>query len=83
MEIDNYFKDTVEENMSQKFRFKNINEKKKLFPCRIEENELTNRKHKKVCTTLNISYLAFSLTGCISISSFASLLGIAIGIKSS
>ena len=57
--------------------------KRNYFLVEIEENELTNRKHKKVCTTLNISYLAFSLTGCISISSFASLLGIAIGIKSS
>ena len=57
--------------------------KRNYFLVEIEENELTSRKHKKVCTTLNISYLAFSLTGCISISSFASLLGIAIGIKSS
>ena len=57
--------------------------KRNYFLVEIEENELMSRKHKKVCTTLNISYLAFSLTGCISISSFASLLSIAKGIKSS
>ena len=57
--------------------------KRNYFLVEIEENELMSRKHKKVCTTLNISYLTFSLTGCISIPSFASLLGIAIGIKSS
>ena len=57
--------------------------KRNYFLVEIEENELMSRKHKKVCTTLNISYLAFSLTGCISIPSFPSLLGIAIGIKSS
>ena len=57
--------------------------KRNYFLVEIEENELMSRKHKKVCTTLNISYLAFSLTGCISIPSFASLLGIAKGIKSS
>ena len=57
--------------------------KRNYFLVEIEKNELMSRKHKKVCATLNISYLAFSLTGCISIPSFASLLGIAIGIKSS
>ena len=57
--------------------------KRNYFLVEIEENESMSRKHKKVCTTLNISYLAFSLTGCISIPSFASLLGIAKGIKSS
>ena len=57
--------------------------KRNYFLVEIEENELMSRKHKKVCTTLNISYLAFSLTGCISIPFFASLLGIAKWIKSS
>ena len=45
-----------------------------------------SRKHKKVCTTLNyienFVVLASIITGCISISAFASLLGIAIGITS-
>ena len=46
-----------------------------------------SRKHKKFCTTLNyienFLMLASTITGCISISSFASLLGIPRGITSS
>ena len=45
-----------------------------------------SRKHKKVCTTLNyiehFLILASTITGCISISAFASLLDISIGITS-
>ena len=45
------------------------------------------RKDKKICTTLNyVEYfliLASTVTGCISCSRFASLLGISIGITSS
>ena len=48
---------------------------------------MKNRKHKKVCTTLNyiehFLILASTITGCISISAFASLIGIPIGITSS
>ena len=44
-------------------------------------------KHKNVCTTLNyiehVFILASSISGCISISAFASLFGIRIGITSS
>ena len=36
---------------------------------------------KSVCTTLN--FIAFTVTGCISISAFAYLVGITIGITSS
>ena len=46
-----------------------------------------SRKHKKVSTTLNyiehFLILASTITGCISISAFASLLGVSIGITSS
>ena len=46
-----------------------------------------SRKHKKVCTRLNyIEYfliLASTITGCISVFDFASLIGILIGITSS
>ena len=45
------------------------------------------KKYKKVCTTLSyiehLLILTAAVTGCILISTFASLLGIAIGIKSS
>ena len=57
------------------------------FLKEIEQNELMSKKHKKVCTTLNYTdhflILASSITGCISISAFASLMGIPIGITSS
>ena len=46
-----------------------------------------SKKHKKVCRTLNyiehFLTLASAVNGCISISAFASLLGIPIGITSS
>ena len=65
--------------MSQEFRFKNIDETRK--------NELMSRKHKKVCTTLSyfehFLILASTITGCISVSAFACMLDIPIGITSS
>ena len=66
---------------------KKINETRNYFLKEIEQNELMSRKHKKVCTTLNyiehFLILASEITGCISISTFASLLGFYIGIMSS
>ena len=73
--------------MSQVFRFKNIGETKNYFLEQIKQNELMSRKHKKVCTTVNyvehFLILASAITGCISISAFASLLAIPIRITSS
>ena len=66
---------------------KNINEIRNYFLQEIEKNELKIRKHKNVHTTLNYMehflVLAFTMTGCISISAFASLLVILTGIMSS
>ena len=74
----------IEENISQELRFKNIDETRKYFLEEIEQNELISGKHKKVCTTLNyielLVVLASTITGCIAISAFASLLGIPIEI---
>ena len=46
-----------------------------------------SRKHKKVCSTLNyieqFLILASTITGCISVVDFASLIGILLGITSS
>ena len=73
--------------MSQEFRLKNIDETRNVFLEEIEKNELMSRKHKKVCTTLNyiehFLILASTITECVSISAFASLLGIVIGNTSS
>ena len=72
--------------MSQEFRLKNKDETRNYFLEEIEQNDLMRRKHKKICTTLNyiehFLILPSTITGCISISAFASLLGIPIGIRS-
>ena len=77
----------VEENISQEFRLKNVDETRNYFLEEIKQNELMSKKHKKVCTTLNyiehFLILASTITGCVSISAFASLIGIPIGITSS
>ena len=53
----------------------------------MKQNELMSKKHKKVCTTLNyiehFLILASTITGCISIPAFTSVISIAIGITSS
>ena len=41
----------VEENISQEFRLKNIDETRNYFLEEIEQNELMSGKHKKVCKT--------------------------------
>ena len=43
----------VEENISQEFRLKTIDETRNYFLEEIKQNELMSKKHKKVCTTLN------------------------------
>ena len=43
----------VEENLSQEFRLKIIDETRSHFLKEIEQNESMSRKHRKVCTTLN------------------------------
>ena len=77
----------VEEKIRQEFRFKNIDATRNYFLEEIEQNELMSRKHKKVCTTLSyiehFLILASTITGCISISAFASLLVVPIGNTSS
>ena len=42
-----------EENISQQFRLKNIEEIKIYFIREIDQNELMTKKHKKLCKTLN------------------------------
>ena len=68
----NYFENRVEENKSQEFISKNIDETRNYFLEEIEQNELMSTKHGKVSTTLNyVEYfliLTSKITGCISIS---------------
>ena len=64
-----------------------MNEIRNYLTEEINRNELMSKKHKKVCRVLN--YIDHTLiviptiTGCISISAFASLVGIPMGITSS
>ena len=77
----------VEENISQEFRLKNIDETRNYLIEEINRNELMSKKHEKVCKTPNyiehFYVLASTITGCVSISAFASSVGIPIGITSS
>ena len=74
-----------EENISQEFRLKNIEETKYYFIKEINQSELMSKKHKKVSTILNyieqFLILVSVITGCASISTFAFLVGIPIRIK--
>ena len=76
-----------EENVSQEFRMKNIDETKNYLIKNINRNEMICKKHKKVCITLNyienFLVLASTVAGCVSISAFASLVAILIEITSS
>ena len=77
----------VKENISQEFRWKNIDETRNYFLEEIKQNELMGKKHKNVYTTLNYIQdflsLASTKAGCISISAFPPLIGIPTGITSS
>ena len=72
--------------MGQEFRLNNTYETRNYFLEEIEQHELMSRMHKKGSTTLNYTErfltLASTIAACISISAFASSLGIPIGITS-
>ena len=76
-----------EKNINQEFRLKKIDEIRNYLIEEINQNKLMSKKHKKVCRVLN--YIDHSLivistiTGYVSLSAFASLVGIPIGITSS
>ena len=59
----------VEENISQEFRLKVIDETRNYFVREIEQSELIIKNNKKVCTTLNYTehflVLISTFTGCI------------------
>ena len=76
-----------EENISQEFRLKNIEEIKNYFIKLVNQNKLVSKKHKKVCTVWNyikhLLTLASVNTGYVFISVFVSFVGISIGVTSS
>ena len=64
-----------------------IDETRNYFIEEVDQDELTSKKHKMACTTLNniadLVILASAVTVCVSISAFATLVSIPIGIMSS
>ena len=77
----------VEEKISEELRLKSMDETRNYLIEEINRNELMSKKYEKIGTTLNyIEYfliLASTITGCVSIYGFASLIAIPIGITSS
>ena len=69
------------ENISQQFRLKNIEEIKNYFIKEIDQNEMMRKRHKNLFTILK--YIEYFVISAFSISAFASLLGIIIGITCS
>ena len=76
-----------EENISQKCRLGNIDERRRCFIEELNQNELMSKKHKKFFEILNyiehLLVLVSIVTGCVSISVFLSLVGIPIVITRS
>ena len=80
-----------EENMNKEFRLTKIDGVKNYLIEEINRNELMSKKHEKDCRVLSyidhsfilINQLISTVTECVSISAFASLVGVPIGIISS
>ena len=84
MKIYNCFKNMVEENISQEFRLKNIDETRNYLIEEINQTELMSKKHKAFLNYIeHFLILGSTITGCVSISAFASSVGIPIGITGS
>ena len=77
----------VQRNIRQVFRLKNVDETRIYLTEEINRNELMSKKRKKICATLNYNedflILGSTITGCISISALAFLVGIPIRTASS
>lgn len=74
----------IDENISQELRLKKIDKEKNSFSEEIHQNYWMSKKRKKVCACLSYVELVLAsvITGCVSISAFASLIGIPIDIES-
>ena len=67
----------TEEKISQEFRLKNIDEIKNYFIIEIKWNKMISKKNKKVLNYIEqLLILVPTVTECVSISTFASLIGI-------
>ena len=76
----------IEENTTQEFPLKNKDEERNHFIEEMNQNDLINEKHKIICTTSDYIepwlILVSGITGCVSVSAFASLVGILLSIAS-
>ena len=76
-----------EVNIGQKFKLKNVDETRNYVIEEMNWNELMCKKQKKVCANLiyieHFLILALTITRCISVSPFTSLVDILIEITSS
>ena len=76
----------TEENVTRGCRLKNIEEIRHYFIEEINQKKLMIKKLKKVCRVLNyIEYLlilVLTVTGCVSVSAFASLVGFPVSVTS-
>ena len=75
------------EKASLEFRWKKVDETRNYLLDEIKHNDLMSQKYKKTCNYLNyvehLLILASTTTGCVSISAFASLGCVPVGITSS
>ena len=72
-----------DENINEELRLKKIDKIRNYLIEEINRNESMSKKHKKVCRVLNYILKHPTITGSVSISAFASLVGTLIGIASS
>ena len=77
----------AEENISEEFRLKSIDETRYFLIEKLNRSELMSEKHNNICATVNYIenclILGSTITGCVSIFAFAYLVGIPIVITSS
>ena len=73
----------TKESISQEFRLKNIDERRNYFIEEINQIEVINKNRRKVCAVFNyidqLLVLVSTVTGCVFISAFASLVNIPAG----
>ena len=73
--------------VSLEFRLRKIDEARNYLLEEIKHNDLMSKKYKKTCKYLNyfehLLLLASTITGCVSVSAFASLVCVPVGITSS
>ena len=77
----------AKENAVIEFKLKKIDKTINYILEEIKHNKLMGKKHGNICTSLNyfehLPILTFVVTGFVSISAFAALVGIPVGITSS